>query len=210
MDISHRKVSKGIKITDADNNPISNEKVHVSLKNHEFLFGCGAFEAIPFVNMPDDGNPWKKLVTEGMDKWLDVFNYGTLPFYWGNYEREEGKTDELLLMPTAKFLQKQLMDDAPNQVENWYLLYSDWQQKFANFENAPQSQFVRFFEENFQNILQIYIPRTDAASKYTQMDTKISTTSKVSTTARSLAIEINKLVNMLTGETSEDKWVERF
>ena len=111
---------------------------------------------------------------------------------------------------TAKFLQKQLMDDAPNQVEKWYLLYSDWQQKFANFENAPQSQFVRFFEENFQNILQIYIPRTDAASKYTQMDTKISTTSKVSTTARSLAIEINKLVNMLTGETNEDKWVERF
>lgn len=42
------------------------------------------------------------------------------------------------------------------------------------------------------------------------MDLKISTTSKVSTTARNLAIEINKLVNMLTGEENEDKWVERF
>lgn len=111
---------------------------------------------------------------------------------------------------TAKFLQKQLYDDAPNQVEKWYLLYSDWQQKFANFENAPQTQFVRYFESNFPNILQIYIPRTDAASKYTQMDLRISTTSKVSTTARNLAIEINKLVNMLTGETSEEKWIERF
>ena len=112
---------------------------------------------------------------------------------------------------TAKFLQKQLYDDAPAQVEKWYLLYSDWQQKFANFENAPQTQFVKYFEENFPNILQIYIPRTDAASKYTQMDLKVSTTSKVSTTARNLAIEINKLVNMLTGEdTNEDKWVERF
>ena len=111
---------------------------------------------------------------------------------------------------TAKFLQKQLYDDAPGQVDKWYLLYSDWQQKFANFENAPQMQFVKYFEENFTNILDIYIPRTDAASKYTQMDLKISTTSKVSTTAKSLAIEINKLVNMLTGETSEEKWVERF
>ncbi len=113
---------------------------------------------------------------------------------------------------TAKFLQKQLYDDAPGQVEKWYLLYSDFQQKFANFENAPQTQFVKYFEENFTNILDIYIPRTDAASKYTQMDLKISTTSKVSTTAKNLAIEINKLVNMLTGEDVNDvsKWVERF
>ena len=113
---------------------------------------------------------------------------------------------------TAKFLQKQLYDDAPGQVEKWYLLYSDWQQKFANFENAAQTQFVKYFEEKFSNILDIYIPRTDAASKYTQMDLKISTTSKVSTTARNLAIEINKLVNMLTGEDviDESKWVERF
>jgi len=113
---------------------------------------------------------------------------------------------------TAKFLQKQLYDDAPGQVDKWYLLYSDWQQKFANFENAPQMQFVRYFEENFQNILQIYIPRTDAASKYTQMDLHLSTVSKSSTTARNLAIEINRLVNMLTGEdvNDESKWVERF
>lgn len=111
---------------------------------------------------------------------------------------------------TAKFLQKQLYDDAPNQVDKWYLLYSDYQQKFANFENAPQTQFVRYFEENFSNILDIYIPRTDAASKYTQMDLKISTTSKVSTTAKTLAVEINRLVNMLTGETGEEKWVRRF
>ncbi len=117
---------------------------------------------------------------------------------------------------TAKFLQKQLFDDAPNQVEKWYLLYSDWQQQFANFENSPQMQFVKYFEENFSNILQIYIPRTAAASNYTQTDMKISITGKVPTTAKNLAIEINKLVCMLTGEMKEDgtpdesKFVERF
>lgn len=111
---------------------------------------------------------------------------------------------------TAKFLQKQLYDDAPNQVDKWYLLYSDWQQKFANFENASQSQFVRVFEENFNNILQIYIPRTDAASKYTQQDIRLNINTKTSTSAKSLAVEINKLVNMLTGETSEEKFAERF
>ena len=111
---------------------------------------------------------------------------------------------------TAKFLQKQLYDDAPGQVERWYLLYSDFQQQYANFENAPQTQFVKLFEKEFTNILDIYIPRSDAASRYTQMDLHLSTVTKSSITARRLAIEINKLVNMLTGETSEEKWVERF
>ena len=95
-------------------------------------------------------------------------------------------------------------------MDKWYLLYSDFQQKYANFENAPQTQFVRLFEKEFSNILDIHIPRTDAASRYTQMDLHLSTVTKSSTMARSLAVEINKLVNMLTGETGEEKWVERF
>lgn len=108
---------------------------------------------------------------------------------------------------TSKFLQKQLYDDCPTQVEKWYLLYSDWQQKYAVFDESPQMQFVKVFEENFSNVLKIYIPRTNSASDYTQLDKKLSVNSKTSISARNLAIEINKLVNMLTGE---EKFVERF
>lgn len=111
---------------------------------------------------------------------------------------------------TAKFLQKQLYDDCPNQVDKWYLLYSDWQQKYAVFDESPQSQFVKVFESTFSNVLKIYIPRTNAASDYTQLDKKLSIKSKTSISARNLAIEINRLVNMLTGEDSEEKFVERF
>ena len=32
---------------------------------------------------------WKQIT----DSWLEIFNYGTLPFYWGTYEPEEGKPD---------------------------------------------------------------------------------------------------------------------
>ena len=39
---------------------------------------------------------------------------------------------------TSKFLQKQLYDDCPSQVGKWYLLYSDWQQMFANYPETPQ------------------------------------------------------------------------
>ena len=106
---------------------------------------------------------------------------------------------------TSKFLQKQLYDDCPDKVGHWYMLYSDFQQKYANFEDAPQTQFVRYFEENFDNILGIYIPRTDMASKYTQLDMRLNTKAKSNTLARSLAVEVNKLVNLLTGEKIDDE-----
>ena len=113
---------------------------------------------------------------------------------------------------TSKYLQKQLYDDCPAQVGKWYLLYSDWQQMFINYPDSPQMQFVKVFEGDFKNILNVHIPRAKAASDYTQIDKKISTKIKSSTTERNLAIEINRLVNMLTNEApdNESKWAERF
>lgn len=39
-----------------------------------------------------------------MEKWLNLFNYGTLPFYWGRYEPEEGKPEFESRMNAARFL----------------------------------------------------------------------------------------------------------
>ncbi|MBM7022675.1 ParA family protein [Treponema sp. Marseille-Q4523] len=107
---------------------------------------------------------------------------------------------------TTKFLQRQLYDDCPQQVNKWYLLYSHWQEKLAPFEFSQQSQFVKVFESEFQNILDIHIPHTSAANNYTQTDTKISINSPIVGSKR-LAIEMNKLVNMITGKENN---VEKF
>ena len=84
MDFSHRKVSKVLKITNGNNEPLCNEKVHIALKNHEFLFGCGAFETIPYVmeKNPQFGekvpeNLIKNLalkpdIEAGIEKWLNL------------------------------------------------------------------------------------------------------------------------------------------
>ena len=53
MDYSHRKVSKVIKLTNENNEPLKNEKVHIALKKHEFLFGCGAFDTMPYMMAKD-------------------------------------------------------------------------------------------------------------------------------------------------------------
>ena len=107
----HRKASAKIRVMGSDGKPAANTKVHINQINHEFLFGCGAFETLPYTHgqsvhngtgTPLPVGPDGKQFTEEelkaaqarledrMNKWLGLFNYGTLPFYWGGYEPEEG------------------------------------------------------------------------------------------------------------------------
>ncbi len=65
---------------------------------HDFLFGCGAFDFIPYVK---DGDEEHKEIVES---WQKIFNYGTLPFYWGRYEPVEGEPDRDSLMKTAEYM----------------------------------------------------------------------------------------------------------
>lgn len=82
MDIKHRKVYKRVRITDKNNRPLANHEIGIHQTDHAFLFGCGAFDFIPYVT--EGGDSWKQIT----DSWLEIFNYGTLPFYWGRYEPE--------------------------------------------------------------------------------------------------------------------------
>ena len=75
MDISHRKVKKQLQFVDAQGKPLANKQIKVQQTKHEFLFGCGAFDFIPYVNEDKEG--YKQLT----DSWLDLFNYANL-FQW--------------------------------------------------------------------------------------------------------------------------------
>ncbi|MBO4701396.1 MAG: endo-1,4-beta-xylanase [Lachnospiraceae bacterium] len=143
MDFSHRKVSKVIKLTNENNEPLKNEKVRIALKKHEFLFGCGAFDTMPYMMAKDpalagrlpsgifENKDLIEKAEDGMKKWLDLFNYGTLPFYWGNYEREEGKTDEELLLSAAKFLQSKGVTVKGHPL-CWHTVCAPWLMDYDN------------------------------------------------------------------------------
>ena len=87
MDLTHRKVKKALKIVDSAGNPLSGQRVKLIQTKHEFLFGCGAFDSIPYVLAKNE--EFYPMVEDTMNKWLDLFNYGTLPFYWGMYESKD-------------------------------------------------------------------------------------------------------------------------
>jgi GH35 family endo-1,4-beta-xylanase len=150
MELSHRKVNKRVRFTDTQGNPLSGQEIRIQQKNHAFLFGCGGFVFIPHVLKGEEG------YQEITDSWLDVFNYATLPFYWGNFEPEEGspKTDDL--MKTAKYL-----TDRNVRVKGhplcWHTVCADWLMKYDN-QTILNKQLERIDREvkGFQGVIDMW------------------------------------------------------
>lgn len=110
---AHR-ISKGsFQLLDASGRPAANVKGRAKLVNHEFLFGSGAFDFVPLCSEGKDNaiafyqeNKAKDrdFYQERADKWTALFNYGTLPFYWGGYETVEGEPKFESRMRAAEYL----------------------------------------------------------------------------------------------------------
>lgn len=98
---AHRKQKAVVRLL-RDGKPVPNADIRLAMKRHAFLFGCGAFDSINRTPAAceDEKSGYKTAGTEQeaqfyrdrMEMWLELFNFGTLPFYWGKYEPEEGKT----------------------------------------------------------------------------------------------------------------------
>ncbi|MBR5976126.1 MAG: endo-1,4-beta-xylanase [Clostridiales bacterium] len=150
MDISHRKVNKKLKITDAAGKALAGKRVRVRQTNHKFLFGCGAFDFLPYVVMGVEQ------FKESTEKWLDVFNYATLPFYWGLFEKDEGKPNTEDMMKVAKYL-----CDRNVKVKGhplcWHTVCADWLMKYDN-ETILQKQLERIDREvtGFKGVIDMW------------------------------------------------------
>ncbi len=100
---AHRQSACTLTLKDAQGLPMPGRKVHVELKNHEFLFGTGAFWLIELLN-PATPPQFKEKLQGWWESWSEVFNYATLPFYQGRYEPKEGVTREVDTLRAAKYL----------------------------------------------------------------------------------------------------------
>ena len=150
MNISHRKVTKKIRFEDALGNPIANKQIAVKQTNHSFLFGCGAFDFIPYVMNGDEEH---RQIT---DSWLEIFNYGTLPFYWGQFETSEGEPATDKLMKTAKYLNSKNVKVKGHPL-CWHTACADWLMKYDN-ETIMKKQLERIDREvtGFKGIIDMW------------------------------------------------------
>ena len=134
----HRKASDRIRFTDKAGNPVADSDVKVKLVNHKFLFGSGANDFVPPSEMTEEERDKLPFPAEAQDtintiakKWLDLNNYGTMHFYWGTYEREEGKPNFENNMRTAKYFQKHGVKVKGHPL-CWHTVCADWLMKYDN------------------------------------------------------------------------------
>ena len=99
----HRKSVCEITIKDAQGRIMPGQKVRIELKQHEFMFGCGVFWLMDLLD-PATPSEKKERLQIYWDAWSEIFNYGTLPFYQGQYEPREGVTREEKTLRAAKYL----------------------------------------------------------------------------------------------------------
>ena len=130
-DLKHRKSDAKLQILNADGTPYANASVKVDQTSQKFLFGCGAFDSVAMLKIPNE--EIKAKLKERMEKWLKLFNYGTLPFYWGMYEHEEGKPSFEATMEAAKWLRERNVTVKGHPL-CWHTACADWLLKYSNEE----------------------------------------------------------------------------
>ena len=129
--LQHRRAEARLHLLKADGTPVANLPVRIDQVSHQFLFGCGAFDAVAMMKARSEAE--KAALQERMDKWLSLFNYGTLPFYWGRYEPVEGQTAFAETMAAAKWLQKNGVRVKGHPL-CWHTVCADWLMQFPNDE----------------------------------------------------------------------------
>ena len=93
--LQHRATKASVTVTSPDGRPVPDLKVIIRQTRHKFLFGCNAFA----IN-PADTSP---LQQDYQKRFTDLLNFGTLPFYWGQYEPVENRPSVDRLQAMARW-----------------------------------------------------------------------------------------------------------
>ncbi|WP_071394218.1 endo-1,4-beta-xylanase [Bacillus tuaregi] len=160
--LSHRMAHKTIILVDALGNPVVGKDVTFKQTNHKFLFGSGIFNAIEVANksVPADRLAF---LEKKLDLFLDVFNFATLPFYWGEFpgywggfEPEKGKPRTKELMAAAKWLKNRNVTVKGHPLV-WHTATAPWLLDLSN-EEILKAQFARIQREvsDFRGLIDMW------------------------------------------------------
>ena len=129
--LAHRKAEARLRILNADGTPAARREFRVDQVSHRFLFGCGAFDAVELMRTDDEQK--QAFLQQRMEKWLALFNYGTLPFYWGRYEPVEGEPAFVPTMAAARWLREKNVQVKGHPL-CWHTACAPWLLKYSNEE----------------------------------------------------------------------------
>jgi GH35 family endo-1,4-beta-xylanase len=142
---SHRKSRAKLRLVSAGGAPLANRDVTINQTRHEFLFGCGGFEAVELAGGNPDGTALDAgkaaFFQDRLDKIFSLHNYATLPFYLGRYEKEEGKPDERRTIAAAEYFARRKVTTKGHPL-CWHTVCADWLMQYDN-KTILQKQLER-------------------------------------------------------------------
>lgn len=152
--LSHRKAGACVRLIHADGTPAAHREIAVDQTAHRFLFGCGAFESMAAQQSPDPAR--RALAEANVQKWLGLFNYGTLPFYWGRYEPVPGHTAKEATMAAAQSLRAHGVTLKGHPL-CWHTVCADWLLAYDN-EEIFRRQIERIHREvsDFRGVISLW------------------------------------------------------
>jgi GH35 family endo-1,4-beta-xylanase len=135
---NYRKAAVELRLLGADGAPLARQNVRISQKSHQFLFGCGGFEAVELANSAPSGEGGQNgariaFLQNKLGKLFCFNNYATLPFYLGRYEAEEGKPDEKRLKAAAQWFRERNVLTKGHPL-CWHTVCAPWLMNYSNAE----------------------------------------------------------------------------
>ncbi len=121
--------------------PVAGQDVVVRQLKHRFLFGTNWGEStITLANGELTGKD-RELAELRNERFLQLFNQATLPFYWGRFEPQRGRPDTKRILNTARWYQAQGCTLKGHPL-CWHTITADWLLPLSNHE-ILQAQIVR-------------------------------------------------------------------
>ncbi|MGO8671888.1 MAG: endo-1,4-beta-xylanase [Capsulimonadaceae bacterium] len=106
-----------VHVVDTFGHPVENATVHVRMWRQDFLFGCNFFRLDPV-----DNSPAQVAYRAEFDA---LFNYATLPFYWGSFEQQRGNPAFWRLDPMVDWCIAHGITPKAHPLV-WHALYPEW------------------------------------------------------------------------------------
>lgn len=138
--LAHRMADKTVQLVTRSGDPVAGKEVTIQQTNHKFLFGCGIFDVVEIAS-PNGSEDRRAFLEQKLDLFLDVFNYATLPFYWGMFEHEKGKPRTKELLAAAEWLKERNIA-AKGHPLCWHTVTAPWLLDLSN-EEILKAQFNR-------------------------------------------------------------------
>jgi len=143
---THRRKPISVAVTD-NGKPVANCSVSIRQRKHEFLFGANCFKA------GNCGTPELNTAYDGL--FTGIFNYATLPYYWGNYESERGVINSQKLFELINWCDRHGLEKKGHPL-HWHEVPPAWltEDDFHNLEEMIKtriSDIIQLFKNSVKS-----------------------------------------------------------